>query len=60
MLIINTFRRQVVRWWLKLFEKRYQVCSTSNITLFDEVRERFERGSLSARAWERGYRYLHC
>ena len=38
MLIINTFRRQVVRWWLKLFGKRYQVCS--NITLFDEVSER--------------------
>lgn len=40
MLIINTFRRQVVRWWLKLFGKRYQVCSTNNITLFDEVSER--------------------
>ena len=51
MLIINVFRRQVVRWWLKLFGKRYKVCSTSNIRLFDESqREKFERMSSSARA----------
>ena len=43
MLIINMFRRQIVRWWLKLFGKRCQVCGTSNIRLFDESqREKFE------------------